>query len=139
MEILDGIARRRVDAIVANSEGVMQDAVLREGIAPDRIRVIRNGAELPTPLTDEARNSIRRKWGAGPEDIVIGCVANYRQTKGLDTVVAVASVAAVAVPRALFVLIGEGPYRAELEHAIEAAGLGDHACDCKGRCRTPGR
>ena len=123
--ILDGIARRRVDAIVANSEGVLRDALLREGIAPDRIRVIRNGAELPPPLTDEARDRIRRNWGAGPENLVIGCIANYRQTKGLDTVVAVASVVGIAVPRAIFVLIGEGPYRAELERAIDAAGLAD--------------
>lgn len=121
--MLDEIARRRVDSIVANSEGVMRDVLANEGIAPDRICVIRNGAELPVPLAAESRDAIRSRWGAGPENVVIGCIANYKRKKGLEAIVAVASVVVAAVPAAIFVLIGEGPLRPDLEQAIGEAGL----------------
>jgi glycosyltransferase involved in cell wall biosynthesis len=121
--VLDEIARRRVDAIVANSQGVLQDAMAHEGIAPERICVIRNGAGLPTPLTDEMRDAIRGRWGAGPDDVVIGCIANYKPKKGLDAVVAAASLVVAAVPQSIFVLIGEGPLRPDLQRQIDDAGL----------------
>jgi glycosyltransferase involved in cell wall biosynthesis len=120
---LDEIARRRVDAIVANSEGVRRDAMAHEGIAPERIRVIRNGAGIPAPLDAGMRDAIRSGWHAGPNHIVIGCIANYKPKKGLDAVVAVASLVVAAVPESIFVLIGEGPLRSDLQREIDAAGL----------------
>ncbi len=121
--LLDEIARRRVDAIVANSDGVLRDTVAHEGIAPEQICVIRNGARVPTPLAAEARDAIRSRWGAGPDRVVIGCIANYKPKKGLDAVVAVASIVIAAVPESMFVLVGEGPLRSELQRQIDAAGL----------------
>src|SRR5207249_4197775 len=63
------------------------------------------------------------RWSAGPNDIVIGCIANYKPKKGLDSVVAVASIVAAAVPDSMFVLIGEGPLRPDLQRQIDEAGL----------------
>jgi glycosyltransferase involved in cell wall biosynthesis len=121
--LLDEIARRRVDAIVANSDGVRRVVSAAEGIPLGRIRVIRNGAGAPVPLTAEARADIRARWGAGPEHVVIGCVANYKPRKGLESIIEVASIVAPAIPESIFVLVGEGPLRADLERAIDAAGL----------------
>jgi glycosyltransferase involved in cell wall biosynthesis len=121
--LLDEIARRRVDAIVANSDGVLRDTVAHEGIAPERICVIRNGARIPATLLPEVRDSIRGRWGAGPDRVVIGCIANYKPKKGLDAVVAVASIVTAAVPESMFVLIGEGPLRPSLQRQIDEAGL----------------
>jgi glycosyltransferase involved in cell wall biosynthesis len=123
--LLDNVARRRVDVIVANSEGVRREVIRRENVAPGRIRVIHNGVELPAQLTPGERDAIRARWGAGPDSIVIGCVANYRPEKGLGAVIEVASQVTAAVEASIFVLIGEGPLRADLARAIDAAGLGD--------------
>jgi glycosyltransferase involved in cell wall biosynthesis len=57
--------------------------------------------------------------------VIIGCVANYKAGKGLDDVVAVASMVAASIPQAIFVLVGEGALRPVLERSIDAAGLGD--------------
>jgi len=122
---LDEIARRRVDAIVANSEGVRRDVTAREGIAPDRIDVIRNGVELPPSMRPSLREAIRRRWGASPDHIVIGCVANYKARKGLETIVDVAALVGPRVPQSIFVLVGEGPLRGELERRIVARGVTD--------------
>jgi glycosyltransferase involved in cell wall biosynthesis len=121
--LLDAIARRRVDAIVANSEGVRRAIAVREGIRESRIQVIHNGVELPEPLEAEARDHIRQRLGAGPDTLLIGCVANYKNRKGLDTVIEVASAVAARVDRAMFVLVGEGALRHDLERAIASAGL----------------
>ena len=43
--LIDGIARRQSDIIVANSEAVAADVARREGIDRANIRVIRNGVE----------------------------------------------------------------------------------------------
>ncbi|MBT4153707.1 MAG: glycosyltransferase [Candidatus Magasanikbacteria bacterium] len=50
---------------------------------------------------------------------LIGCVANFYNTKGLDTLIA----AAAMVPDATFVVIGEGPERKTLESLISANSL----------------
>jgi glycosyltransferase involved in cell wall biosynthesis len=123
--VLAEIARHRVDAIVANSESVRRAVSVREGIAFEQIDVIRNGVVPPTALTDEARRSLRSRWGAGSDHVVIGCLANYKPRKGLDAVIAVASIVTTAIPGAIFVLVGEGPLRPDLERAINSAGLTD--------------
>lgn len=115
--IADAVARHTTDVFVANSLAVKDDVVRREGLAPIRMRVIHNGVEPIGPLPDRERRRLRGTWGAGPDTIVVGCVANYKPYKGLELLirVVVRLAAGPAGPDLRLVLVGEGRLRPELE------------------------
>jgi glycosyltransferase involved in cell wall biosynthesis len=75
-------------------------------------------------MSAEQRDAVRAKWGASREDLVIGCVANYRSVKALDLLVAAFEDVVAAKANARLVLVGEGPERSRLERMVESAGLG---------------
>lgn len=120
---IDAIARRRADAIVANSDAVADDVSIRERVARSSIRVIRNGVRIPEPLPDEERVAIRRAWGAGPDDIVIGCVGSMKRGKGQDRVVELLPELLRKVPTARLVLVGGGPLLLAIEARVAALGV----------------
>jgi glycosyltransferase involved in cell wall biosynthesis len=121
--VMDVLARRRTDGIVANSEAVRADVARREGIAPERIRVIHNGVEIPPPMPPEEREALRTNWGFGPDDVVVGSVANYKPRKGLESLLRTAGMLRADLPQLRFVLVGEGSLRPELERMIGELGL----------------
>jgi glycosyltransferase involved in cell wall biosynthesis len=123
--LVDTLARRWTDAIVANSEAVRADVSQREHIAPERIRVIYNGVEIPPPMPAAEREAIRAGWGFGPDTVIVGSVANYKPRKGLETMLRVAAKLHQQVPELRMVLIGEGPERPQLERMIAELGLSE--------------
>ena len=119
---LDRLSRGQADVVVANSAAVAADTLAREGLAPARLRVIRNGISRAEPLAAAERTAIRAGWGAGPDEIVAGAVANYRTVKGLDQLVRVVAGLRAELPALRLVLIGDGPLGPALE--AQAASLG---------------
>ncbi len=122
---LDRLARDRADAIVANSAAVIDDVVAREGVARDRLRLIRNGVELPAPLPAAERAALRAAWGVAPDELLVGTVANLKPAKGVARIVDAAAAVAAALPEARYRVIGEGYQRPELEARIASHGLTD--------------
>jgi glycosyltransferase involved in cell wall biosynthesis len=122
---LDAIARRAVDVLVANADAVRNDVVAREGVDPSRIRVIHNGVNPGRPMKAATRARIRRRWGVGEGDLVVGCVANLKRGMGLEALVRAAERLVPANPALRFVVIGEGTLRPLLETRVAQAGLGD--------------
>jgi glycosyltransferase involved in cell wall biosynthesis len=122
---LDALARRSADLIVANADAVRGDVIVREGVDPARIRVIRNGVAIPPPMAPEDRAAIRERWGIGNEAIVLGSVANLKLRKGLEAVIRAAAELHGRHPELHVVMIGEGYLRAALEAQITAAGMAD--------------
>ena len=129
MEIGIGAAVRRLtDMVVANSAAVAAYAVAYQGIDPARIRIIRNGVNVGQPATAVQRDARRRELGVDDDEILIGCVANYRDVKRLDRLIdAFAALAREGLPVRLE-LIGEGPMRPDLEGQIRKAGLESQIC-----------
>lgn len=121
---LDDAARRRVDAIVANSDSVRDDVVRTEGLPIQRIDVIRNGIDTIPDLDQTERRRLRSGWGFADDDIVVGTVANHKPGKGVETVIDIADRLREHRPRIGFVLVGDGPLRPVLEAEIAARGLG---------------
>jgi glycosyltransferase involved in cell wall biosynthesis len=122
---VDAVARRASDAFVANSEAVADDVARRERIARHRIRVIRNGVEVPEPLDEARRRTIRAGWGVPASSPVIGVIGTMKRGKGQDRVVRAMPGLLEAVPEVRLVLLGDGPERPELEALVTRLGLGD--------------
>lgn len=126
--VVEAIANRLTDTVVANSRAAADHAIATQRVRPDRIRIIRNGVEVPGPVEPAERAQRRQLLGASDGDLVVGCVASYTPAKRLDRLVEAFALVARAHPTARLELIGDGPGRAALEAQVRAAGLADRVC-----------
>jgi glycosyltransferase involved in cell wall biosynthesis len=110
--------------VAACSEAVRRYAIERHGLPEAKVVTLRNAiAPLPAPSAD-ARAAARAALGVAPGDRLVGTLGRLVEPKkGLRTFLAAAARVAVAEPRARFVLIGDGPARAELERRSASLGI----------------
>ena len=120
---MSAIARRLTDAVVANSAAVAADTLAREHLDPAKLRIIRNGVEPIEPLSAEERAGRRSALGVADDELLIGCVANYRPVKRLDLLIDAFAALDMASSRLRLVLVGEGQIQADLQRQIDALGL----------------
>ena len=108
------------DAVVTVSDRV-RDAVVRNGLLSARKVVsIHNG--IRAAPGDVQSFAPREAIDGCPDRLVVGTVARLVWFKGLHDLVAAAPAVVQAFPQAVFVLVGDGPQRDQLEH--EAGELG---------------
>jgi len=108
-------AYRRVP-FVAISESTRDDLV-RRGIAPERVSVVHCGMDHATYRHDPAAGK-----SAEPTIVFLGRLRRY---KGVDWVMRAMPRVRERVPGARLVVVGDGPFRAELEQAARRLGVGD--------------
>jgi glycosyltransferase involved in cell wall biosynthesis len=117
-----GLAHR----VLANSDGVAS-ILADEGVAPAKIVVVRNfldesAFEVASPAACAA---FRRELALADDAIVIGCVARLDPIKDHESLITAFADVRRDEPRAVLVLIGDGPYRAALEQHARSAGVAD--------------
>jgi glycosyltransferase involved in cell wall biosynthesis len=123
LRLMDMVATRWSDTVVANSNEVARDVAQREKIHLPAIRVIRNGVDVPTTPDLDARAELRARWGVSDENFLVGCIANYKSGKGLERLIAAAAIVCREHPMLRFVVVGEGPLRKALTELIDLNGL----------------
>ncbi len=105
---------RRLDAVIAVSDP-LRDFLLEEGVAADRLHVVRNGWCSTAPLLE--RNAAREVLGVG-DSFVIGWVGRVSREKGPD--VFVDAIRSLDMDDVEALVIGDGPLRESL--AARASG-----------------
>ncbi len=126
--VVETIANGLTDTVVANSQAAASHAIATQRVRPDRVRIIRNGVELPAPIEAEERRARRDALGATKGSVIVGCVASYTPAKRLDLLVDAFAAVARELPEARLELIGEGPQREALQAQVQALGLGGRVC-----------
>ncbi len=91
------------------------------GVSPDRITRLRNWTHVPPPLLD--RVAVRRHLDIPDDAIVCLHAGNMGHKQHLENVLECARLAMDAAPRLLFVLMGDGNRRDDLEHLARGGGL----------------
>ena len=91
-------------------------STIRPGIDPSPFR---------RPLSPDMRRDLRKEFGIGAGEYLIGTVACLKPQKAPEDVIAVARVVCARMPAARFVLIGDGELRQPIEALIEQCGLQD--------------
>jgi glycosyltransferase involved in cell wall biosynthesis len=109
---------RRVAAVIVVSEELTGG--LDAGVPP---QVIAPAGPLPVP--DEPVAEVRARYLASNGEQLVVTVARLHPQKDLHTLLRAASSVREAVPTARFVVVGDGPQRAELEAEAASLGLGD--------------
>ncbi len=110
---IDRLLMRWTDRVVAVSQALKDELVAVEGIDPGRIGVIHNGirfTDLPKP----------EKTGT-----VVGTIARLAPQKGVEHFIRAAALVRKTHPEARFTIVGDGPFRADLEALAETLGVRD--------------
>lgn len=122
--ILFRLLNRLTTRVVANSEGVRTVALRSEGLSPDRVDVLYNGVDM-NRFDRAADPNFAARLGIPAGARVIGIVANYRPVKNLPLFLRAARLVAQRVPNAVFVLVGRGEQREELQGLAMELGIAD--------------
>ena len=132
--VLDRVVLRSYAAVVAVSEDVKQ-RLLRSGVKREKIHLVRNGIDL-RPY-DAARPSLRESilfqdahaHATPAQDarnlLIVGLVGRLSREKGVDIFLQAAARVLREFPAAKFVVVGEGPDKAELDALIDSLKIRD--------------
>jgi len=123
--LVDRLLQYRTDTMIASSQAVRQSFIQR-GIQPAKIAVIYNSVDLAcfdAVDWEAARRATRQAFGWDEGHFVVGTVARLERIKGLDHLVEAASAVAETIPRARFLVVGDGPQREDLLSRVHHFGL----------------
>lgn len=119
----DRFTERFVSRFTAHSEAVRQELLRSHDLASDRVQTIHNGVDLSRYRPDRTPSGrFRAELGLGPETPLVGGIGHLDWEKGFPYFL---QAAAQVIPPAYFVVVGDGPQRAELAAQIESLGLAE--------------
>ncbi len=111
------------DGIVCQSEQ-FKDELLKAGVRESLITILSNGIELER-FQSQDRKKARRKLALPADAPVVLTVGRLSPSKGHTHLLEAAAAIRERIPGALFVWVGDGDLRAELESEAAARGLSD--------------
>jgi glycosyltransferase involved in cell wall biosynthesis len=111
--------------VCAPSEALRAHLIRFNGLAPDRVEIVRLGA-LPISLDPAAVDRLRHLIGDGFNGPIVGYVGRLAPEKGVDTLIRSLPTVFRACPDAHVVIVGDGPERRALEGLAESLDVTDH-------------
>lgn len=113
------------DAVVVNS-AAGRSAALDRGFPGERLALIPNGIDTQRFRPDRAAGAaLRREWGCGEGDRLVGLVARLDPVKDHETFLRAAALVVRAESGARFVCVGHGPLAGPLRARARHLGLED--------------
>jgi glycosyltransferase involved in cell wall biosynthesis len=90
---------------------------------PGQFTTIRSGFDLEPYLGAFNDLSLRKKFGFGTEDVIVGKIARMCRLKGHDDLFAAAPGIIQRCPRVRFLLVGDGEWRSRFEERARGEGM----------------
>lgn len=113
--------RRLATDIVAVSQAVLRSY---DDMRQDAT-VVPLGIDTAPYLEAPSRDIARHELGLSMDSFVVGCVARLDGVKNQEFLLHVHLALLEQEPKAVLVLVGDGPMRQELQHRVDELGLGD--------------
>ncbi|MGH8202387.1 MAG: glycosyltransferase family 4 protein [Steroidobacteraceae bacterium] len=125
---LQRLLAQPTDAAVCVSKAVRELAVHRYHVRPERVRVARNGVPLEVLRRGGAgaRNRVLAELNIEPERPVLAIIGRLHPVKGHRALLAMLPAILRGCPRALLLVIGDGPERAGCEQLARSLGIAAH-------------
>jgi glycosyltransferase involved in cell wall biosynthesis len=122
-------AARAADCVIATDRSLVAPVISHLGVSKDVVRVIPNAiepADCDRPDAPGRAMTLRGEIGLLPDDVLLLSVSRLEANKGFD--VLIRALAMMAKQKALpvrwkWVLVGDGPRRAQLERDVTSAEL----------------
>jgi len=122
--VLERVAARACNLIVSVSEEHRQGGIRQRVAAPEKIVTVLNGIQVEGIGRTSAADA-RRMLGLETEDVLIGVASRLAEKKGVEDLIAAFPEIHRTHPNTRLVLLGEGPFRQELEQRAQQTGLAD--------------
>ncbi|MFH1784737.1 MAG: glycosyltransferase [bacterium] len=114
------------DYIIANSEATKDLLTRREKVSASKIEVIYNGVDTAAYVPSVSGEVVRERLGISQDIPVIGYVGRLHPEKGVDFIPRIASELRKTIPQFKVLVIGDGPFKQRLKHAISKESLSEH-------------
>ena len=111
---------RRADGVIATSEEQYRLIARVYGIPPARLHKVYNGMDLAAFTPGPPAPDVRARHGIAPGAALVLCVARLIRDKGVQNAIAAMPAVAGRVPGCRLLVVGDGPYRGELERLAAA-------------------
>lgn len=122
---LNHLTWRWQEEVIAVS-GDVAESIRTHAPASVPVKVVLNGIDVETFRRDGVDGGgVRAELGIPADVPVVGAVAVFREQKRLDDWLEAAHILRARIPATRFVLIGDGPLRAELEGRVRRLALED--------------
>lgn len=128
LSVIQRIIAQPTDAAVCVSQAVHELTVSRYHVRPDRVRIARNGIPLEVlrRAGAGARSQMREELGIESGRQVLAIVGRMYPVKGHRALVGTLPAIVRSCPRALLLVIGDGPERAACEALARSLGVSRH-------------
>jgi glycosyltransferase involved in cell wall biosynthesis len=113
---------RLADHVACVSDDLCE-RIVSAGLPGNRVSLVRNAVELFAPLDATRRESLDAEFGLTEDTPIVAIVGRLVPQKAHARFVEAARVAAQSRPDLRFLVVGDGPLRAEIEARVERAGL----------------
>ncbi|MDP8263821.1 MAG: glycosyltransferase [Candidatus Ancaeobacter aquaticus] len=118
-KIIQIIANRFSDVIVANSIAVRNYTLENEHASTKKVHVIYNGLETNNKATPGAPHKLKNTYGIQSDKIIIGMIANFGYFKGQQTFIDIAKTILSKRDDIHFLLAGDGPLKAKCMQQVQ--------------------
>jgi glycosyltransferase involved in cell wall biosynthesis len=124
--LVDYLASRRTDVVVAVSDRLAEQLSGRVVSDPERVQVVINGVDTAA-LRPDPTGEARTRLGIPPGSFVIGSVGRMEPVKGYDVMIEALISLREMKPElpVVLVLVGDGSERPKLEERVRNAGVSD--------------
>ncbi|MFW9973295.1 MAG: glycosyltransferase family 4 protein [Candidatus Odinarchaeota archaeon] len=122
---LDKLLLNRFDEIVVISEEIKRE-ILMSGVFESKITIINNGIDISRFMNNYNRDEILKSFDIIPDKIIIGTVGRLSEEKGHIILIEAAKKLLENFPNLIFMIVGDGPLRKELEAKVLDLGIQDH-------------
>jgi len=125
--LADRLLRSSTDAAIAVSGSTRDFLVAERFVAPERVRVIWNGAPLDefAPVPRERALALRRALGLPADAIVFGSIGRLNAQKGHVFLLEAAARVLQAHSEARLLVVGDGDLAVELRERAQALGIAE--------------
>jgi glycosyltransferase involved in cell wall biosynthesis len=121
---LYGATARFADKLIAVSDEVRQYHIDKTGIPAGKVAVVENGVDVRRfEGMQAAGQKIRAEFGISSESVVFGIIGRLKPQKDHITFLKAAAEVLHQIPSARFLVVGDGPLRAELKKLADELGL----------------
>jgi glycosyltransferase involved in cell wall biosynthesis len=110
--------------VLANADAV-KSQLIRDGYDARRLTVIRNGVDLPRLDRQEQAGPIRQEFGITGDSPIVAVLARLNEMKGIQYFLDAVPAVLRLFPKTRFLIVGDGPARAELQSYSEKSGFGN--------------
>ncbi len=123
--VTNRLAYRLADRVLGNSEQVGKGLIAVERVPRDRVVVVPNfvNDDAFDGASPEFLATMRRELDVPSDALVVGIVARLSPIKDHKSLIKAIALLAPTFPKLLLVIIGAGPYRADLEAFAAAEGV----------------